>query len=247
MYTSGVVRILATGLVVLGLVGCGGSKHSAGREDVVVRVGDTVITKSVLEHWIAVEAVLTYELIPRAPVPAGVTSQPPDFTTCINYLENLAEKRIAGATETPEELKRDCRARYEHIWKHMLTILITYAWLSKEGKAHGIQITNQEVQGELARIKSQNFKSAAEFQRFLHYTNLTLADELLRVRMNIISTRLYQKVTTEAGGGKAGGAAFARFVAALSKRRAAETSCGRGYVVANCQQYRGDEPPAAEL
>ena len=66
----------AIAVAVACLSGCGGG--SSG--EIVARVEGSSISKAMLDHWIPIEAVLTYELYPRKPVPNGVVPVPPNYT-----------------------------------------------------------------------------------------------------------------------------------------------------------------------
>src|SRR5271170_392268 len=114
--------------VVVGVVGCGGSGDPAGGAGgpgrVVVSFEGHGITAGTVAHWDAVEAILSRDLYPQAPQPAGFTPVPPRFTACVAFERAHPPIGSAGKPGSTAALRAGCRARYEEVHTHMLQLLI---------------------------------------------------------------------------------------------------------------------------
>lgn len=218
---------------ILGFNACG----DVAPGTVVARVDRHTITKATLDRWTAIEAVLSYEANPRQPVPNGVIPDPPSYVGCIAYLQRVAQRPAAGQVRpTTEQLKNRCEQRHAFLQHHVLDILITFYWLSGEGAARGITVSD----GEARKLLAQQFPTEAAFRKFLEITGESEADELLILKRDLLSTRLQQSVSEKLGlTSEQQQLTFLKFIEALTKRWSARTSCRRGYVVSECRQYAG--------
>ena len=228
-------------LVLLGVMGCGGSGGASG--GVVAVVGDQVVTRAALDHWVPIEAVISRELNPQQPVPKGEVPDPPEFTACIAYTRTTAGTPRSGqASPTNAHLKRLCRERYESVRTHMLTILISFTWLNAESAAQDIKLSDDEVQKRFARFEHEEFGSDAAFRRYQKYTGANLADELLLTRMDLLSSKLEEKIISTKGTPGA-----RTYYHDFPHRWAAKTSCSPGYIIPDCKQYKGPRPPSVSI
>lgn len=221
----------------VGLTGCGKSSD----DPPIVSVAGQTVSKASLEHWIPIEAVIDHQSLPQAPVPKGEIPDPPRYAACIAYL--AAHARTSTATQgaiTKLALKGQCQARYRHVREHMLQILITYAWLRAEAAELNVHVSHRDVMQAFTRYKREVFKTDAAFRRYLRYTKSTLADELLIGQMDLLSTKIEQKVIAERGLSGA-----RSYYHELPKRWAAKTDCSPAYVILNCKQYKGPHMPEA--
>jgi foldase protein PrsA len=224
-------------IVILALSGCG-SGHSA-----VARVGEQTISQETLEHWIPIEAAIDHGTLPQAPLPKGEVPDPPRYSACIQYLANKARTAPSHPpVPARSALKQQCRSRYDGVRRHMLAILVTFAWLKAETDALGLHVSEPEAAKEFTRYRKEVFKTDAAFRSYLTYTGETLADELLISKMDLLSTKLDKKIVDDRGLNGA-----RRYFRDFSKRWAAKTDCEPGYVIPNCKQYKGASPPEAVL
>jgi hypothetical protein len=222
--------------VILSLSSCGSTTPSA----VVVRVGNESISKAMLEHWTAVEAVLAYSAEPRGPAPEGVIPDPPRYAHCVAYLGTASPPAgKAEAKPTTTQLKRACQQRYEALQHHVLDILITDDWLSGEGAAKGVTVSAGEVGQAIAR----QFPTRADYQRFLRLTGEKASDEQLLIRGDLLSVKLGQlreSAVLKSGRSQAQErSALERIGAEYTARWTARTDCRPGYVVQECRQFKG--------
>jgi hypothetical protein len=234
----GVVVVSALVMVALALGSCGGSGET------VAEVDGQKISKATLDHWVPIEAVISREVYPERPPPSGVIPDPPSYSACVGYTKSIRASGVEAPDPSTQSLspKAECKQRYAALRKHMLQILITYQWLIAESAAQGVKVSDAEVRQNLERYEREQFGSKAKFRRFLKYTHQTVADELLVIRIDQLSTRLQKKILAERG--KAGAIEYyKRFPEVWT----AKTDCRAGYVIPECKQYRGPEAPEASI
>jgi foldase protein PrsA len=187
--------ILGTGVV---LTACGSSGVPG---NAVANVNGTPITVSTFNHWMTVAAnassasTTTGAATPKVPVP-----DPPSFTNCIAHLEATAPKPAKGQKKpTAAQLKTQCEQQYTSLKQSVLGYLISANWVISEAAERGVKVSDAEVKKQFNQIKSQQFPTEAAFQKFLASTGYTVSDVLLRVKLDLLSTKLQQKISKEAG------------------------------------------------
>jgi foldase protein PrsA len=181
----------ALGAVLFALVGlsaCGGIPG-----DAVVSVDGKSITKDTFSHWMNVAAA-------SSAVSAGskpVVPDPPKYTACI--ARTKAQSKPAKGQKTPTEaaLKSQCEQQYKSLQQEVLGFLISSSWVLGEASSLGVKATDKEVKKQFEKIKSQQFPKAAEFQKFLSTSGQTVSDLLLRVKLNLLSSKIQQKIVKE--------------------------------------------------
>jgi foldase protein PrsA len=179
---------------VVGLAACGGGIPG----NAVVQVGGTPITKSTFEHWLSVAAASSSASTPGAAKP--VVPDPPNYTACVAHLEATSPKPAKGqAKPTAAELKSECEAQYKSLQQEVLGFLISSAWVIGEAESQGVKVSDAEVKKEFEKIKNQQFPKAGEFQKFLASSGQSVSDLLLRVKLNLLSTKIQQKVAKQKG------------------------------------------------
>lgn len=214
-------RRVALALAICGCAlpaGCG-----ASGDTVVVRVGQSSITRPTLAHWIALEAVASHEERPKPPTPKGLIPVPPAYTACIALLGRQADP--TKAKPTVAELEHECEVSYYSLRNRVLEKLITYFWMGEEAKQKGIEVSDEEVD----RVLRSEFPASGELKQYLEATGASMADERMNARRMLLSEKL-QDITPLSAIGFAG-----RLVAKWAPR----TDCSHGYVMVDCRQYRG--------
>jgi len=181
--------IPALGAVLFALVGlsaCGGS--GGVPSNAVVSVAGTPITKEAFKHWLTVAAVssATGQLAAGKPAPP----EPPLYTACIAHLEELASKEKTH----PKEFKKQCETQYKALSQEVLGFLISSQWVIGEANALGVKLSDKEVKKQFETIKAQQFPKAAEFEKFLATSGQSVSDLLLRVKLNLLSTKIQAKI-----------------------------------------------------
>jgi len=88
--------------------------------------------------------------------------------------------------------------KYEELKAAALGELLDTIWIQGEAEELGISVTPKQVATELAQIKKTNFKTDAEFQKFLKTSRFTNADVLGKVKLQLLSTQIQEGITKEA-------------------------------------------------
>ncbi len=97
----------------------------------------------------------------------------------------------AGLKEAP---KPD-NPQYQDVRDAAMGDLLDSIWIQGEAEEMGVEVTPRQIEAELAQIKKQNFKTEAEFKKFLITSNFTQADVDERVKLQLLSTQIQQKIT----------------------------------------------------
>jgi foldase protein PrsA len=181
---------------VAGLAACGGGIPS----NAVVQVGGTPITKATFEHWMSIAAASSSATAPGQTAPKPVIPDPPSYTACIAHLQATAPKPAKGQPKpTAAQLKTQCEQQYKSLQQEVLGFLISSAWVLGEAESQGVKVSDAEVKKQFEQIKSQQFPKPAEFQKFLATSGQTVSDLLLRVKLNLLSSKLQQKIAKQKG------------------------------------------------
>jgi foldase protein PrsA len=186
------IRIIpALGAVLFALVGlsaCGGIPGNA-----VVSVDGNSITKETYSHWLNVAAASSATSATSKPtIPV-----PPKYTACIAAAK-AASKAVKGQTAPTEALfKSQCEQEYKSLQSEVLGFLISSEWVTGEAKSLGVKISDAEVKKQFEKIKTQQFPKAAEFEKFLKTSGQSVSDLLLRVKLNLLSQKIQQKIVKE--------------------------------------------------
>jgi foldase protein PrsA len=187
--------ISALGAVLFALIGlsaCGGGVPG----DAVATVAGSPLSKATFKHWIDVASVSTAASAGEKPA----APEPPDFTACIARQQRLAEKEPARkASLTHAALKKTCETQYKSLTQEVLSFLLSAQWVIEEAKVLGVKVTDAEVKKQFASIIKTQFSKPGEFRRFLSSSGETVSDLLLRVKLNMLSTRIQQKVAKKKG------------------------------------------------
>ncbi len=101
-------------------------------------------------------------------------------------------------------LPKPGESKYEELKGAALNSLLEAAWLEGQANEMGISATAEEVAAELKKLKKQNFKTEAEYQKFIKKSHYTQADVNQRVKLTIFSGKI-QKQLTEGAAKPSGG------------------------------------------
>jgi foldase protein PrsA len=164
--------------------GCGGVPG-----DSVATVGGTSIDKAQFNHWMNVAARTSGQANAKAP-------DPPDYTACIADKRKTAPKPAKGQPKTTDaQLKTQCKQQYEGLRNQVVQLLVTYQWLEGEAKDLGVKVTDAEVKKAFDQQKKQSFPKDADYQKFLKTSGQTNEDILERVKLDLLSNKIRDKVT----------------------------------------------------
>jgi foldase protein PrsA len=186
------IRIIpALGAVLFALVGlsaCGGIPGNA-----VVSVDGNSITKDTFNHWMSVAAASSA----TSPGAKPAIPVPPKYTACIASAKAAAKPAKGQSPPTEAALKSQCAQQYKSLQQEVLGFLISSNWVIGEAKSLGVKISDKEVKKQFEKIKSQQFPKAAEFEKFLKTSGQSVSDLLLRVKLNLLSQKIQQKIVKQ--------------------------------------------------
>jgi foldase protein PrsA len=181
-----------------GLTACGGGGIPG---NAVASVKGTPITTDAFKHWISVAATSGAA---TGTVSKPVVPEPPQYTACIAHSkeQNLKElattKTVKGAKPLTEaQLKKQCETQYKTYSQEVLGFLLSSQWVIGEAESLGVKASDAEVKKQFVKIKTSQFPSAAEFQKFLTSSGQTISDLLLRVKLNMLSSKIQQKISKQ--------------------------------------------------
>jgi foldase protein PrsA len=187
--------IPALGAVLFALVGlsaCGGIPGNA-----VVQVGSSPISKDAFGHWMAIAATASSPAAGTT-APKPVVPEPPNFKACIAHLQATTPAPAKGqAAPTSAQMKTQCEQQYKQLQQQVLGFLISSDWVVGEAAHLGVKVSDAEVHKQFTKIKSQQFPRAAEFEKFLASTGQTTSDLLLRVKLNLLSSKIQEKIAKQ--------------------------------------------------
>jgi foldase protein PrsA len=180
---------------VVGISACGGTSTSISGSD-VANVGGTGITRPTFKHWIGVAAISGQTGALAQGKPAA--PEPPSYTACITHLQEVATKEVAAkkikAMPATSALKKSCEQQYQALTREVMGFLLSSQWILGEASSLGVHLSDAEVKKQFVKIRTQQFPSAAEFEKFLTSSGQTVSDLLLRVKLNMLSQKIQAKI-----------------------------------------------------
>lgn len=166
--------------------GCGDDVPSGA----VAKIGDTVIKKEDFEHWL--EAAAKGQQPPGAGGEITIP-EPPEYTDCI-----AAKKKqpVPQGTKKPTDdaLKDQCKQEYDSLKQQVMQFLISAEWIQQEADARDIEVTDEEVQKQFEDQKKQSFPNDKDYQEFLKTSGQTEEDLLFRVKLDVLSNKVREKI-----------------------------------------------------
>jgi foldase protein PrsA len=181
-------RILRTALPIAAcaalIAGCGSDVPTNG----VAKVGDTTITKDQFNHWLQAAAHGS-----AAPGSNVTVPDPPNFTKCV---ANQAKQPVPKGAKKPTaaQLKTQCKQQYDALKQQVMQFLVSAEWIKQEADKQGVKVSDKEVQKQFADQKKQSFQKEADYQKVLKTSGMTEADLLFRVKLDVISNDVRNKI-----------------------------------------------------
>ncbi len=135
-------------------------------------------------------------------IPTGdialVTSVPAE----LGHISEADYKKSVGQQQAQGGLKKAPKKgskKAEELHTAAIGELLNTAWIFGEGEELGIKITQKEIEAELAKVKKESFKNSEKvFQEFLKESHYTEEDVNQRIELQILSTKIQEKITKEA-------------------------------------------------
>jgi foldase protein PrsA len=178
-----VLALCALAAIVAVGAGCGGVPGNA-----VAEVDGNAIDKDQFNHWMNVAAKTSGQ--PSATVPDS-----PDFKNCIAQKRKTAPKPAKGQPKTTDEqLKDQCKQEYDALRDQVMQLLTSFRWIEGEAEEQGIKVSDAEVRKSFEEQKKQSFPKDADYKKFLKDYNQTEADILQRVKLDLLSNKIRDKI-----------------------------------------------------
>jgi len=178
--------------VAVALAACGSSGIPG---NAVVQVGSQPVTQATFAHWLGVAASSSAQTAAGATAPKPVVPDPPTYTNCVAHLQATAPKPAKGASApTAAQFKSQCEQEYTALKQQVLGFLISANWVIGEASDQGIKVSDKEVEKKFTELKNQQFPKEEAFKKFLANTGQTVSDLLLRVKLNLLSQKIQQKI-----------------------------------------------------
>ena len=162
--------------------GCGGVPG-----DAVATVDGSTIKKSDFSHWLNVAS--------KSSGANSTVPDPPNFTKCVADKRKTTPKPAKGQPKTTDDqLKKQCKTQYDALRTQVVGLLVSYKWIQGEADKQGIKVTDAEVKKSFDAQRKQNFPKDADFQKFLKSSGQSLSDIMLRVKLDLLSQKIRDKV-----------------------------------------------------
>jgi parvulin-like peptidyl-prolyl isomerase len=101
----------------------------------------------------------------------------------------------ASAQAQEKSVPKPGDKKYEELQKTALEEIFDSIWIQGQAEEMGISVSPQEIAKELVKLKKQSFKSEKQYREFLQEAHYTKADVLERVKIQMLSTQIQEKVT----------------------------------------------------
>jgi foldase protein PrsA len=165
------------------VAGCGGVPG-----DSVATVDGNSIEKSDFTHWMNVAAKTSGQ--------NTVVPDPPNYTACVANKKKTAPKPAKGQPNTTDaQYKTQCKQEYEGLRNQVVQLLVSFKWIQGEAKDLGVNVTDAEVKKSFDQQKKQSFPKDADYQKFLKTSGQTNDDIMERVKLDLLSNKIRDKVT----------------------------------------------------
>jgi parvulin-like peptidyl-prolyl isomerase len=137
----------------------------------------------------------------KSGVPAGDIAVVSNVPSEVGHISEADYKRSLQQQEAQSGVKKAPKAaskKAEELKTSAIGELLNTAWITGEGEELGIQVTSKEIETELAKVKKESFKTEKAFQEFMEESHFTEEDVNDRLELQILSTKIQEKITKEA-------------------------------------------------
>ncbi len=181
----------------------GQSKKSAGSEQAKRSLGSkrlALIVFGALFVVLFVGFAIAQGRLGQPSVPSGdvatVTNVPSDISNIseAEFKRALFQQAAAGKLKAAPKVGSK---KYEELKTAALGELLDAIWIAGEAEELGISVTDKQVATELAQIKKTNFPTEAQYQEFLKTSHFTPEDVNAKVELQLLSTQIQEKISTE--------------------------------------------------
>ena len=167
--------------------GCGGGSTSIPG-NAIAQVDGKAVNKAEFGHWMNIVARSSGQ-------PGAVVPDPPNFTKCVAAKRKSTPKPAKGQPKvTDSQLKTQCQTQYNQLRDQVVGLLVTYRWVQGEAANRKVSVSDADVQKSFEQQKKQSFPKEADYQKFLKQSGQTQQDILLRVRIDLLFSKIRDQV-----------------------------------------------------
>ena len=131
-----------------------------------------------------------------ADVPEGAVAVVGDKTVTKEEFDQLIEQQKKSAEAQKQDFPAPGTAQYEALKATLVKGLVEQKEWELEGEAMGVQVTDQEIETELNKLKQQYFKGDEQkYSAELAKQGLTDEDVRNELRTRILTNKIYEAVT----------------------------------------------------
>jgi hypothetical protein len=171
------------------------------------------------------------ELVPNT---VARISNVPDRLGTITSAEFRHALVLAAAAEDPHGAPKPGRHGYQRFMRTVVNNLLEAIWIKGQAAEMNIVVTRRQVLRLITLLKKQNFKSAAEYHKFLRESHYTPRDVYERVELQLLIVRMQKRIAEGVRSASEEQKVFKEFVAEFNKRWRSRTVCAPRYVTARC-------------
>jgi Raf kinase inhibitor-like YbhB/YbcL family protein len=181
-----------------------------------------------------------------APAAQTSSSGPAVATVQQTPIAKASFEHWVSVTASLSHTKTQGKAAREALKKQVLGFLITSQWVLAEAAHLGITASEAEVRRRLHQDTAKQFPKASQLKHYLAANGETEADLLMRVKGELLDTKIAQHVTAGKTASTEPHLLLSDFQKSFETRWRARTSCQPGYVMEDCREYKGTlHPPTA--
>jgi parvulin-like peptidyl-prolyl isomerase len=105
---------------------------------------------------------------------------------------------VAAAQNQLNEVPKPGDPRYAEIKEWTVDRLIESIWIEGQAAEMGLSVSDRAFADEIRQIKNRNFPNEAEFEKFSEEQRFTLEDFRNRIKEQALSTKIRNKIVSEA-------------------------------------------------
>ncbi len=145
---------------------------SSGKNEIpsgaVARAGNLSISDKAFDHWFAIAAKSQQQAQP----------------------DKDKKKKDAIPKKGTQE--------YNQLRDQVMQFLINAAWIEQEASEKGVTASQKDIDKEFEKTKKQFFPKKKDFEKFLKTSGMSEDDVMVRVKLQLLSNDIREKVTKEA-------------------------------------------------
>lgn len=129
---------------------------------------------------------------------------------------------------------REKMEQEQAIMEQVMGFLISADWVIGEAADLKVHVSQAVVEQHFHELRQAQFPKLRAFRKFLRETKQTVADLLLRVELDILSSRIQRRATAGHKSARGQMRALKRFVNHFRSKWTAKTYCAPQYAVHDC-------------